>query len=92
MSEINKEAKQLLLKASRHLTSNFKISNSYKLTKIVLILQENFEGSALIVPDLEGMLYLKEDGKKVWKPRYFMLRASGIYFVPKGKTKVLATL
>uniref|UniRef100_A0A3Q3IP62 Amyloid beta A4 precursor protein-binding family B member 1-interacting protein n=1 Tax=Monopterus albus TaxID=43700 RepID=A0A3Q3IP62_MONAL len=52
-----------------------------------LLLKENFGGSALIVPDLEGMLYLKEDGKKVWKPRYFMLRASGIYYVPKGKTK-----
>ncbi|XP_026168453.1 amyloid beta A4 precursor protein-binding family B member 1-interacting protein-like isoform X1 [Mastacembelus armatus] len=52
-----------------------------------LLIKEHFGGSALIVPDLEGMLYLKEDGKKVWKPRYFMLRASGIYYVPKGKTK-----
>lgn len=50
--------------------------------------QENFGGSLLIVPDLEGTLYLKEDGKKVWKPRYFVLRASGIYYVPKGKKKV----
>uniref|UniRef100_A0A3Q2WBN7 Amyloid beta protein binding family B member 1 interacting protein n=1 Tax=Haplochromis burtoni TaxID=8153 RepID=A0A3Q2WBN7_HAPBU len=52
-----------------------------------LLVKENFGGSTLIVPDLEGTLYLKEDGKKVWKPRYFVLRASGIYFVPKGKTK-----
>ncbi|XP_070775305.1 amyloid beta A4 precursor protein-binding family B member 1-interacting protein-like [Enoplosus armatus] len=52
-----------------------------------LLLQEHFGGSTLIVPDLEGTLYLKEDGKKVWKPRYFVLRASGIYYVPKGKTK-----
>nr|XP_046264268.1 amyloid beta A4 precursor protein-binding family B member 1-interacting protein-like [Scatophagus argus] len=52
-----------------------------------LLIKENFGGSALIVPDLEGTLYLKEDGKKVWKPRYFVLRASGIYYVPKGKTK-----
>lgn len=50
--------------------------------------QENFGGSTLIVPDLEGTLYLKEDDKKTWKPRYFVLRASGIYYVPKGKTKV----
>ncbi|XP_044074624.1 amyloid beta A4 precursor protein-binding family B member 1-interacting protein-like isoform X2 [Siniperca chuatsi] len=52
-----------------------------------LLLEEHFGGSTLIVPDLEGTLYLKEDGKKVWKPRYFVLRASGIYYVPKGKTK-----
>lgn len=50
--------------------------------------QESFEGPALIVPDLESTLHLKEDGKKVWRPRFFTLRASGIYFVPKGKTKV----
>ncbi|XP_069574352.1 amyloid beta A4 precursor protein-binding family B member 1-interacting protein-like [Brachyistius frenatus] len=52
-----------------------------------LLIKEHFEGSTVIVPDLEGTLYLKEDGKKGWKPRYFVLRASGIYFVPKGKTK-----
>ncbi|XP_037837662.1 amyloid beta A4 precursor protein-binding family B member 1-interacting protein-like isoform X2 [Kryptolebias marmoratus] len=52
-----------------------------------LLIKESFGGSTQIVPDLEGTLYLKEDGKKVWKPRYFVLRASGIYYVPKGKTK-----
>ncbi|KAM9322520.1 amyloid beta A4 precursor protein-binding family B member 1-interacting protein-like isoform 2-T3 [Pholidichthys leucotaenia] len=57
-----------------------------------LLIKEHFGGSALIVPDLEGMLHLKEDGKKVWKPRYFVLRASGIYFVPKGKSKMSSDL
>lgn len=51
-------------------------------------LQENFCGTSIIVPDLEGVLHLKEDGKKSWKQRLFQLRASGIYYVPKGKTKV----
>ncbi|MGH0152496.1 UNVERIFIED_CONTAM: hypothetical protein FKN15_042664 [Acipenser sinensis] len=49
--------------------------------------EESFCGTSVIVPDLEGALYLKEDGKKSWKRRYFLLRASGIYYVPKGKTK-----
>lgn len=50
--------------------------------------QENFCGTSTIVPDLEGVLYLREDGKKSWKQKLFLLRASGIYYVPKGKSKV----
>ncbi|XP_062235772.1 amyloid beta A4 precursor protein-binding family B member 1-interacting protein [Platichthys flesus] len=52
-----------------------------------ILIEENFCGSSIIVPDLEGVLYLREDGKKSWKQRLFQLRASGIYYVPKGKTK-----
>ncbi|XP_076146885.1 amyloid beta A4 precursor protein-binding family B member 1-interacting protein [Alosa pseudoharengus] len=52
-----------------------------------MLLEENFCGTSIIVPDLEGLLHLKEDGKRSWKPRLFLLRASGMYFVPKGKTK-----
>ncbi|KAJ8010147.1 hypothetical protein DPEC_G00071960 [Dallia pectoralis] len=52
-----------------------------------LLIEENFCGTSIIVPDLEGPLYLREDGKKSWKQRLFLLRASGIYYVPKGKSK-----
>ncbi|KFU96655.1 Amyloid beta A4 precursor protein-binding family B member 1-interacting protein, partial [Chaetura pelagica] len=50
------------------------------------LLEESFCGTSVIVPELEGALYLKEDGKKSWKRRHFILRASGMY-VAKGKTK-----
>lgn len=53
-----------------------------------IVLQEFFSTSNVGVPEVEGLLYLKSDGKKAWKKHFFVLRASGLYYCPKGKSKV----
>lgn len=43
----------------------------------------------LKTPDTDGIIYLKEKSRKSWKKHFCVLRSSGLYFVPKGKTKVI---
>jgi len=50
-----------------------------------ILLQEFFSADSVGVPEVEGVLYLKADGKKAWKKYFFVLRASGLYYNPKGK-------
>ncbi|GFO38016.1 ras-associated and pleckstrin homology domains-containing protein 1 [Plakobranchus ocellatus] len=49
------------------------------------LIQEFFAPESVCVPMMEGALYLKSDGKKAWKKFFFVLRASGLYYNPKGK-------
>ena len=63
------------------------------------LLQEYFykeagaaETEVLQIPEIEGPLWIKSEGKKNWKKFYFVLRPNGIYYTPKvGKNKALAT-
>lgn len=50
-----------------------------------MLLDEHFSSGNQIA--LEGPLYVKIDTKKVWKRYHFVLRASGIYYYAKEKTK-----
>uniref|UniRef100_A0A1I8EG34 PH domain-containing protein n=1 Tax=Wuchereria bancrofti TaxID=6293 RepID=A0A1I8EG34_WUCBA len=51
------------------------------------IFQEFFEGDNVQPPETEGWLFLKSDGKKSWKKHFFVLRLSGLYYCPKGKSR-----
>ncbi len=42
----------------------------------------------LQTPETEGNIYLKEKSRKSWKKFFCVLRSSGLYFLPKGKSKV----
>ncbi|XP_022237619.1 ras-associated and pleckstrin homology domains-containing protein 1-like isoform X2 [Limulus polyphemus] len=52
------------------------------------LIEEFFSATRIAVPEMEGNLYLKSDGKKAWKKYFFVLRASGLYYNPKGKSKL----
>uniref|UniRef100_A0A158R5D3 Ras-associating domain-containing protein n=1 Tax=Syphacia muris TaxID=451379 RepID=A0A158R5D3_9BILA len=52
-----------------------------------LIVKEFFESDNVQPPEISGWLQLKSDGKKSWKQYFFVLRSSGLYYCPKGKSR-----
>ncbi|XP_071812592.1 uncharacterized protein [Apostichopus japonicus] len=52
-----------------------------------VLIKEFFSDTGSQIPEVDGVLWMKAEGKKSWKRFYFILRASGLYFSPKGKSK-----
>ncbi|XP_070567099.1 ras-associated and pleckstrin homology domains-containing protein 1-like isoform X3 [Ptychodera flava] len=92
---MEKREKYALFKNPQHYLLSTKSSNTAQefaeKTKQDLI-DEFFLSGANSVVELEGFLFLKAEGKKSWKKHFCMLRGSGIYYCPKGKSKSLKDL
>lgn len=67
---------------SRNDTQKNEIIDEYTRNNMI---EELFSGSC--VPNMEGSLYIKTDSRKGWKRHHCILRASGLYYLPKDKTK-----
>ena len=50
--------------------------------------QEFFSVENTQIPQVEGVLSIRKGGNKKWEKHYVVLRASGVYYNPKGKQKV----
>jgi hypothetical protein len=68
--------------------SSNRLSFTRRLEKYTFFRTINPDDEFLQTPDTEGNIYLKEKSRKSWKKFFCVLRSSGLYFVPKGKSKV----
>ncbi|CAF0777563.1 unnamed protein product [Brachionus calyciflorus] len=76
----------LFLKPELYLTNDVNVKKLDEFDRNNLVI-EFFQNIGSPVPELEGPLYIKTESKKSWKKYYCVLRQSGLYFIPKGKSK-----
>lgn len=68
--------------------SSNRLSFTKRSEKYSFFQSRNSDDEFFHAPDIEGNIYLKEKSRKSWKKFFCVLRSSGLYFVPKGKSKV----
>ncbi|RNA39386.1 ras-associated and pleckstrin homology domains-containing 1-like isoform X1 [Brachionus plicatilis] len=76
----------LFLKPEVYLTNDGNVKHLDENNRKNLLI-EFFQNIGSPVPELEGPLYIKTESKKSWKKYFCVLRQSGLYFIPKGKSK-----
>ncbi|KAK6639936.1 hypothetical protein RUM43_008213 [Polyplax serrata] len=81
------EKYQLFATPENFLLSSTDILCDYDDHSRAMLLEEFFSATSNTVPEISGPLYLKADSKKGWKKFHFVLRASGLYYYPKEKSK-----
>ncbi|KAK7110118.1 hypothetical protein V1264_014045 [Littorina saxatilis] len=79
------EKYDLFLQPEKYLLSGSTTQRELGSVQKERLIQEFFSPAGVSVPEVEGALYLKSDGKKAWKKYFFVLRASGLYYNPRGK-------
>ena len=75
-----------------HLRADLGSSGSARTERAKLILLQEYFSNTTRVPDIKGYLHEREGTSKKWKKRFFMLRASGVYYSVKGESEAPADL
>jgi len=77
------EKSELFLRPELYLSESGRVLDECQRSKLI---EEFFQNIGSPVPEVEGPLYFKVESKKSWKKLHCVLRQSGLYMSPKGKS------